>query len=108
MAAYSSSENISDETWRYIINHVILPPQVPPHDDFNPRHELDLLRTVIKSLIAFANVVSDEPAATITQFVTQSMETMMGLHVFTSGKVSIDETRPEQELPSLSDHSEPP
>ncbi|KAI0467024.1 hypothetical protein F4859DRAFT_526089 [Xylaria cf. heliscus] len=70
MAANTPSENILDETLRYIINHVILPPQVPQHDVFNPRHELDLLRTGIKSLTVLADVVSDEPAATVTQFVT--------------------------------------
>ncbi|GAW18489.1 hypothetical protein ANO14919_079650 [Xylariales sp. No.14919] len=104
MAANTPSESISDETLRYIINHVILPPQVPQGDDFNPLHELGLLRTVIKSLSAFANVVSDEPAATTIHSITQSMETMMRLHDFTSSKVSIDEARLKQELASLSNH----
>lgn len=56
----------SAEAAAYLVNHVVLPPQLPQADDFDAAHERFLLRTTIDALRALKTFVATEHDSALT------------------------------------------
>ncbi|KAI0468184.1 hypothetical protein F4859DRAFT_517375 [Xylaria cf. heliscus] len=50
------------ETMMYIMNHVMLPPQLPQEDDYNPKDEMCLLSHVIEAFKSFRDIFQSDQA----------------------------------------------
>ncbi|KAG9202858.1 hypothetical protein G6514_003880 [Epicoccum nigrum] len=65
--ALSSGGCPSAKAASYLVNHIVLPPQLPQEDDFDCGHERFLLRTTIDALHALKIFVTNENAGALAK-----------------------------------------
>lgn len=65
--ALSSGGCPSAKAASYLVNHIVLPPQLPQEDDFDCENERFLLRTTIDGLRALKAFITDENAGALAK-----------------------------------------
>ncbi|KAI0551021.1 hypothetical protein F4679DRAFT_572663 [Xylaria curta] len=91
-----SASLLPHETMKYIIHHVVLPPQLPQEDDYSPVDEEQLVHLVLHTLKAFNAALrrssADVTTATVIQHAFDMLKNLASIHGVDKTSIFIDET----------------
>lgn len=89
----SLQTNVSREELRYIVNHVVLPPELPQEDDSSVSYDDVLLRLVHITAVSFASQLSADDAR-----LWEPIKKMLAQWIEIAQNGSIDDTTLDQAL----------
>lgn len=92
-------------SFQYMLNHVILPPQLPQEDDYDAEHEAVLLDTVLDCLCDFKKYVGSEEVE-ITDLAIAMMTNLRDTQDTSRGVFSINEKELCKALKTLGQHDQ--
>ncbi|KAI1337558.1 hypothetical protein F5Y15DRAFT_147782 [Xylariaceae sp. FL0016] len=96
-------KSVNAEELAYIIHHVVLPPYLPQHDDYNPRYEEALLRTLVSALHGYQSHIDGDRMEEVNSAISM-MKDFQSIHSFVDGFCSIDRYRLLQAFQRLTLH----